>query len=1238
MDEITGFEVDFKSACDNNGTEPDWTDDFYKIQFKIYHQNVNVGDLIEVTHPSLLETAVIDVIPLSLANGYTHIFDRKMQTAINVTNAVPGWVPFGTFTVTIRQPNGNILDTETFTFNDPDDTDNCHTRPCSVCTANGGAWSGPNPTCWPDEIPTGPCDDPINYAPDPIFPEITPLKYVKVILHIFQVEDPNNPNQPHPTDPQHYSSQHVGLIKSWFDHPDGVNEGFLGNLCPPTADQSPHISDSRIRFLLEYGEEGKDIFFHANNEHWGLSSHNCIKNSVTYDEQYPSLKSMYVTSPSTTHPTSPVTQNYIDWIMEDGQQNAFHVFISRGRWIDLNGDGPDTNIEQGNGPDCFNPAPGGYTFTTESYCNNNPTQYIMGNYDQYLNILNGSSSATIESLGNQITGEFFHVMTLDHVSPFQIHFDHDIGDDGCDDTNPSQFSNNLLGCDFDHPGGRCHLTECQLGRMHLFFEFSQPGFERFPDGNGGWVMQQDLDLCSIALPDIVVPTGADIVWAHPRQIRSNVIVEEGAKLTITCDIGMPAGARITVKTGGHLFVDGARIYNNCSGTYWDGIVVEGLASYGNFYDFQGLCRLSGATIENAHIGVRCQDTGPQTTTNTTFGGIIYAFGSTFLNCQQSCVDIRTYGSPGQYPANGSSNYFRDCHFVVDGLYQGDYQFLRAVYLEDVEGVDFDRCQFSNTYPLSNMGERGDGIYCRGAGVNVGGGSFGTAVSSFNGFRYGIVTSARANAKVIRVTKTLFANNWIGVYLRNADFAFIVDNQFRVGSFLDVPVPIGSDAGNVGLYLSYSSGFHVELNEFVPFTGNGTTNPVGALAFNTGNDYNEIYRNTFTDLYCGNLANRDNRGEGPDKGLMYLCNKNPGDGATANEYDFAVGGQYPAGIAQNQGSAGEAAGNTFSTTPAFNDSNFKNNPSAPVEYFYSAGLEPVNSTLPPDFFKTLILQENSCLSKLPENKTKGELTDAEVFEARSDFDNGNTEGRKAFASDALIRHFLSDSIYHNLDSTRVWLAKSGSLEDHFRIVDTYLSEGNANAAQTALANIPSLFGLPQGDVGYDLFADLKSIQIGAIQASQTDADMVDQNSAALIQIANAGHYKASAQAQDLINDQMGIRYFPLIDLPGSVPQLKQTPPPLIDKKTIKTEGKDFGLAAIPNPTSGLTIFSYQLPAGQENGLITVTDLHGRSVVELIANGNRGSAQWDTKGVVGGTYILNLWADGQKVATKRLVILK
>ncbi len=96
--------------------------------------------------------------------------------------------------------------------------------------------------------------------------------------------------------------------------------------------------------------------------------------------------------------------------------------------------------------------------------------------------------------------------------------------------------------------------------------------------------------CDINMPDITISNAENIIWDYSRQVRSNVLVKSGGKLTIRCDVGFPENANITVEKEGQLIVDGARLYNNCDGEHWQGITVEGDDDLTQDYDiYNRLC-------------------------------------------------------------------------------------------------------------------------------------------------------------------------------------------------------------------------------------------------------------------------------------------------------------------------------------------------------------------------------------------------------------------------------------------------------------------------------------------------------------------------------------------------------------------------------------------------------------------------------------------------------------------------
>ncbi len=481
------------TVCDDKGTV-DWKDDGFRVDVKVYYrQRPDDGFL-------LLEGEELDTVmrvPVSaLPAGDTlwkvvgvpmRATEKKKPIALTVRfTALPDCAYTNPRAGTTRQQ-------------------------CSVCVGPGTGQ--PYPSCWPRQEEDDPCSQSVNYAPDPDYPELTPIRYFKTVVHIFVKEDPEQLGQytRHPTDPGNFTEEHIGIIRSWFQDSLGAN-WLLANLCDDPTDGSPHIKDARIR-LLNTGTVGEDVFFHADNRGWGIGYSGC---GGTYGYWY-QTDERYITSPEPSNP-------YYEQLKRPETQNAFHVFITGGSWkAQPPGDPrvPDEN-------DCYSRCAGGMTSSMSCRAGRtpqHPAQAIFGTYNVWMtNQLPGEQECESDypgsdaGLGDAMLGEIFHVLSVDHLSPFQAHKKHPDGGDGCADT-PLASEYNRLGCSY---GTRCALSECQVGRMHHFFSELRPAFERFPDGQGGFTTQRPD--CQPVEPPLLIPEGVSIVWTGRRELRSGVRV------------------------------------------------------------------------------------------------------------------------------------------------------------------------------------------------------------------------------------------------------------------------------------------------------------------------------------------------------------------------------------------------------------------------------------------------------------------------------------------------------------------------------------------------------------------------------------------------------------------------------------------------------------------------------------------------------------------------------------------
>lgn len=79
-----------------------------------------------------------------------------------------------------------------------------------------------------------------------------------------------------------------------------------------------------------------------------------------------------------------------------------------------------------------------------------------------------------------------------------------------------------------------------------------------------------------------------------------------------------------------------------------------------------------------------------------------------------------------------------------------------------------------------------------------------------------------------------------------------------------------------------------------------------------------------------------------------------------------------------------------------------------------------------------------------------------------------------------------------------------------------------------------------------------------------------------------------------------------------------------------------LALLPNPASTWVTLAHKLTEPVENAYALVLDARGRQVASLTIAAARGQQVWDTRQVPAGVYTVELFNNGQRVETKRLVV--
>ena len=311
------------------------------------------------------------------------------------------------------------------------------------------------------------------------------------------------------------------------------------------------------------------------------------------------------------------------------------------------------------------------------------------------------------------------------------------------------------------------------------------------------------------------------VWDFNMKLYQDLIIDSGAKVTITCHLTMHPDTKIIVKPGGKLIVDGATISNDIyDNNPWQGIEVWGNSSMHqqtvNGGYLQGYLQLkNGATIENAKCAVELWHPNHPNTA----GGIIIATDAIFRNNAKSvhaCNYTNYHPSTGrEAPYRGS---FKNCEFIIDNDYLGTELFFKHVDMECVNGIDFLGCDFS-VLPTAGVSATCIGIGAYSAGFTVQSYCENLNITpcptnllkrcSFTGFNNGILSVNSGNsARSFSVKGSVFTNNHCGIYAQNTGFATIINNDFNIGC--------GQNC-SYGIYADGVTGFGIEENLFTPVT-------------------------------------------------------------------------------------------------------------------------------------------------------------------------------------------------------------------------------------------------------------------------------------------------------------------------------------------------------------------------------------------------------------------------------------
>ncbi|PSK89250.1 T9SS type A sorting domain-containing protein [Taibaiella chishuiensis] len=773
------------------------------------------------------------------------------------------------------------------------------------------------------------------------------------------------------------------------------------------------------------------------------------------------------------------------------------------------------------------------------------------------------------------------------------------------------------------------------------------------------------NLITAALLAVSLPATATIyintntTWNTSFALTDKVEIQPGATLTIsgantviTCSPGvyikvLSNPSNQTTPAGGRLVINDATLTGTAGNNGWEGIYTVGKKTLSQQDTRMSKTTLNNALIEKCIYGVRNWDFQADFGAFSTGGGIVQISNSRFHNNTFS-VYLHSYEN---FSKTTPTIKLADYSFINKSRFYFDNTTdiptggtAPCINMHHVEGV---KVQGNTFYRDPNFMWGGHtAVYLESSGAVIqpycndniivfGQECTNVTPNTVSNFVRGIYAPNQGEVHAITIDRTQINNTYTGIYITGYQNTKILRNTINL-----------APANSSGITLEGCSGFRVEQNVIQGSSTTSNNGTYGITVKNSGESYNEIYKNQITNVSYALQANDNNRSTiSPANGLMFLCNTMTN--AIGDAYDITVTGgtaSLTSGIAYMQaGFNGNplTAGNTFSSFSTSTGAHNLNNAGNGILYY----TDPATPATTPAYHNVTLMNggSNTCPTKIiPPGSAVTTLQQLSAFKAELEatIDGKVNSGEDYSVNLAQYAYLVREMLDRHLSASNgedveihpaemISLLGSAKYLYDFKVMKAGIEaqQGSFDEAMATLEAIPDEFELNELQQSrLQHVKDMIAVQQGLEEAGNSWSDMDPALRDKVYTIAADDDFIAREMARYYLLAYEDAVYQP--DL-RTVSDAVVATPVGTARGTAKVPVWN-GMQVYPNPASDRLLI--RIP-GNETAVAVVTDLAGRILLQPILTG--GLNQLDIRSLKPGLYFVAVSGPCGKTTNYKIV---